>query len=98
MSNLLYRVKDSSIVLFLSTIIIAVGLTAFATVYSVMTATQINFDYKKELPLAISADSAKLETLTARAVKILDSSGIEYKLLNTEYMIQREKGKRAKVS
>lgn len=97
LSNLLYRVKDSSIVLFLSTIIIAVGLTAFATVYSVMTATQINFNYKKELPLAISADSAKLETLTARAVKILDSSGIEYKLLNTEYMIQREKGKRAKV-
>jgi len=97
LSNLLYRVKDSSIVLFLSTIIIAVGLTAFATVYSVMTATQINFDYKKEIPLAISADTAKLETLTARVSKILDSVGIEYKLINSEYLIQRQKGVRASV-
>lgn len=62
-----------------------------------MTATQVNFDTKKQIPLAISADSVKLPLVTKRAINILDSIGINYKIINTEYIIKREKGERSKV-
>ncbi len=81
LSDLSFRVKDSTLVLFLTTIIMAVGLTVFSSVFSVMTSELEGHTDRSIYPLSLAMESGKEGDVPYMTESILDSAGVKYSKL-----------------
>lgn len=78
-SDLSHRLKDCTWVLFFSTIIIAIGLTAFSSIYSMNYNARQNLENNQEFTIIIaSVDKFSKEKIND-LIYLLDKKGIDYK-------------------
>ena len=77
-SDLSYRLKDCTWVLFFSTIVIAIGLTAFSSIYSINYSVKRNLEDYNEYSIVISSKNKHSKDIVTDVVSLLDKKNVKY--------------------
>lgn len=90
-SDLAHRLKDCTWVLFFSTIVIAIGLTAFSSIYSINYNVKKSLEDYNEYSIIISSQNNHSKKIVHDVISLLDSKNIKYKYHKIDAYINLKK-------
>ncbi|MCH4896012.1 ABC transporter permease [Marinilabiliaceae bacterium JC040] len=89
-SDLAHRLKDCTWVLFFSTIVIAIGLTAFSSIYSINYNARENLENNQEYSIVITSLDKFSKESVIDLKYLLDKKNVKYEYTNINAIVSKE--------